>query len=1691
MRNLKRALSLVLAMVMLLGMVMVPASAESTNTVSTIKFADADEIKYTDAVAITGGVGLFAGTDGKFLPKGTVTRAQMATIIVKMLHGADANADSFKGSGKFSDTASFEGGWAEGYINWCATLGVVAGYGDGTFRPGQAVTTAEAATMILNALKIDAGPGTWPTTVMAKATEEKIFEDLKPMPDTNTALTREELAVMSLNGMNYSPSGANVYRVGDKTFDNAADAHFYIQANGGTMEVLLPEDSLAGKVYGLLKEDGWIVSNQACGLDYTEIRLANGDSLWLDLVTDENDLGHKVEVWYKEVYTDEEERGTAYTLIDQFEYITLAEDAVNEKEYRAAFGRKYDLNLLAAADGSYNVEFDAAAAAILDARATDYVANVSAPAGTYAIDPDTNTVCAYYAPVQYTAAKVGFVSTAAGQETITIDSQILDNSEDGDEVIEYSGIAKDDFVVYYAVQDMYVIAKMETVTGSITAHSVVDGKVVVEIDGKEYTESTAAGTIAATMTADDIDDVDFDQVYTFYLAPDGTFVCFVIAEESSLNLSGTLYLMGIIEKTEKDSYGKETTNFFARGIDMTGNEALVLIGAKPEGGDLVGADTMTGNANDFYTVKELTNSKEARELGLFELIPVPAAYDETQPNAPFTMAITYGKTGAKWEVGGEFEFGVADKFTGNTSVAAPGSSYSYAHKNTKFVVVAGTATQGYPLETAVYNMPLTLYFALASQGRALLTRNTGGTDNIEAVVFPVNNLDATTNATIIYAPKQSVVRSGRIEWSDLTPAGTTANGNTYKVFNAMTGEAMDITLDDSIEVLPCGFYSVGYDSANELYKLAINPETGLPYKVFSDETNYNTGSTELARRNYAVDGRDYENVMYDRKVTAISGSNFWVENYKSNLSSSGAKVIDVRSDAVIAASGIGKITAIDQIYSIKESMPWVDFEVDFCYDVATSKIAGFFVEVFNNAEYGLGDTVIVATAGSRTAIALSGEMQKFGDKITLPAGTVVETSGIYNLAAAGNGTVELTPYAGVEATYYIDGVTDASLPAFEQAIDATGNDLIDEAAYADYTADGAAVINYAVCEIGGKDTLVTFAAGDKIGSYNTVNDPVSASDFDIFFDATESAVDEDTIAGWLTSVLGYNLYELDGNDLLVVTDEAAGTVIEGTDIAVLDTLQGMTINNESRQDIDELNDLKYLITNGYEVKGKYYDLGSTSLLNIDYCEKVAVAAGATLELADFTGSTNGVVRLDQNATVSAGISIAAGSDYMLDLNGKTLTVSENATIFTVSGKFTVIDSVGGGKIDYNGNQNYLVLVTGGTFVLESGELTNFQRAGNGGLIALTTANGTFTMNGGKLTDSSATAQTLIRTSNSPTNCTITINGGEISGGTATALGGAIYIYDGVTMTINGGVIKNNVGVGGGAIYICAGGKVIMTGGEISGNKADNGGAVYICDGGKFTMEGGTIKDNQATTGNGGAVYVQKGGTFNMDGGTITGNKVVATNKWGGAIYLEAGASTKHTVFTMTDGTITKNYTPHRGGGISTEEKAANNFIDITISGGKIIGNAAGGRAGNIHTFGANVNISGGTFGTAYTDAAFTTVGTASDKDVEFRGYTTAVISGGTFDTVGTQGHDSAWNVTVKGSAKIKSLCLVGQNGFTNNQGVTDTNPDNDSKAAIGELTTGEVKLGNAVQAGVTLEYDPAKVKCEGTHGKTGAVYTKK
>ena len=152
MRNLKKFLALVLAMMMTLSLMV------TVNAAAVSDFTDADEItdEFREGVAVLEGLGVFTGyTNGDefdFRPQRNITRAEVAAIVYRLATGdvKGNQAHLYKDYQKFNDVTASH--WAAGYINYCANAEWIAGYGNGKFGPNDNVTGYQAAAMILRAV---------------------------------------------------------------------------------------------------------------------------------------------------------------------------------------------------------------------------------------------------------------------------------------------------------------------------------------------------------------------------------------------------------------------------------------------------------------------------------------------------------------------------------------------------------------------------------------------------------------------------------------------------------------------------------------------------------------------------------------------------------------------------------------------------------------------------------------------------------------------------------------------------------------------------------------------------------------------------------------------------------------------------------------------------------------------------------------------------------------------------------------------------------------------------------------------------------------------------------------------------------------------------------------------------------------------------------------------------------------------------------------------------------------------------------------------------------------------------------------------------------------------------------------------------------------------------------------------------
>ncbi len=100
----------------------------------------------SDQVSYIGTLGIIKGyPDGNFKPEGEITRAELATLLVRTRAGGDQNVPDATGQ-VFPDVALEH--WAVKYVNMASETGIVKGYPDGTFKPSANITRAEGLTMI-------------------------------------------------------------------------------------------------------------------------------------------------------------------------------------------------------------------------------------------------------------------------------------------------------------------------------------------------------------------------------------------------------------------------------------------------------------------------------------------------------------------------------------------------------------------------------------------------------------------------------------------------------------------------------------------------------------------------------------------------------------------------------------------------------------------------------------------------------------------------------------------------------------------------------------------------------------------------------------------------------------------------------------------------------------------------------------------------------------------------------------------------------------------------------------------------------------------------------------------------------------------------------------------------------------------------------------------------------------------------------------------------------------------------------------------------------------------------------------------------------------------------------------------------------------------------------------------------------
>ena len=210
----RKALSFVLVLALIMGSFSFAFAADTESTT----YSDIAGKDCEGAVTVLSAIGVVNGyADGTYKPEKVVTRAEMAKLLIVAL-GMDEYV-----KGTYTSFSDVKNHWANSYIAYAASMGIIEGYPDGTFRPDNTVTYQEAITMVVRALGYQDQylTGTWPASHVSMAKALGILDDIVA---TAAGANRGDVAILIYNALDkdtvtYSSTGQLVESEGTAMLD--------------------------------------------------------------------------------------------------------------------------------------------------------------------------------------------------------------------------------------------------------------------------------------------------------------------------------------------------------------------------------------------------------------------------------------------------------------------------------------------------------------------------------------------------------------------------------------------------------------------------------------------------------------------------------------------------------------------------------------------------------------------------------------------------------------------------------------------------------------------------------------------------------------------------------------------------------------------------------------------------------------------------------------------------------------------------------------------------------------------------------------------------------------------------------------------------------------------------------------------------------------------------------------------------------------------------------------------------------------------------------------------------------------------------------------------------------------------------------------------------------------------------------
>ena len=497
MKTLKKTLCLVLAVVMAVGVLVLPAYATD--------FDDDADITHDEAVSVLNGLGIVSGVgNGKFDPEGTFTRGDAAILLTRVLL-TPAGAKDLDDTRAIFDDVPVTSNYNK-YITWAVEQGHIHGVGDNKFNPTKKLTGVELAALMLEAIGEELPTdGSWKNFVAKKSKDYKLTDNISGY-SAGAVITRDDAVQMMYNAMNASPSGEKqwgVYKLDAtqkptgnpvETFDSIVDAAVTadFMSKGSDkygVKAVEDSDSILATLYDVSTND----DPDVFGRPQYSIVDENNKPLYSKPQAAVKE--YYGPVTYKQIYADLGlTKVTSATLyIDGLLRKSGSTDVVQTEDDDT----KQNLNTEAsgyvgvATKGIYGVETYVYEAGKNDKGVMTYTICQIIP--YYATVDKVEGVDTEKSGVKTDTATFILVSPYFGQKKRE-STDFVDFAKDDHVILNMT--AKDGETTCTIVQDAY---ELDTVTGTLSRIVTKDGVATYTIGGNEYKACFAHGTLPSTV----------------------------------------------------------------------------------------------------------------------------------------------------------------------------------------------------------------------------------------------------------------------------------------------------------------------------------------------------------------------------------------------------------------------------------------------------------------------------------------------------------------------------------------------------------------------------------------------------------------------------------------------------------------------------------------------------------------------------------------------------------------------------------------------------------------------------------------------------------------------------------------------------------------------------------------------------------------------------------------------------------------------------------------------------------------------------------------------------------------------------------------------------------------------------------------------------------------------------------------